>query len=54
MLREGKIKAIKPLKTFDASEIVQAFRYFASPDRIGKVVVSLENPESQIKVSDGT
>ncbi|KAH8647580.1 ketoacyl-synt-domain-containing protein [Tricladium varicosporioides] len=48
LYREGNIKAIEPLKIFDVTEIVQAFRYFALGTRIGKVAVSLESKQSLI------
>lgn len=50
LYRQGKIKAVAPLKVFDVSEVIQAVRYFALGSRMGKVAVSLENPFSQIKV----
>ncbi|KAG9237170.1 reducing type I polyketide synthase 10 [Amylocarpus encephaloides] len=50
LYREGKITAIDPLKVFDVSEVVQAFRYFALSTRVGKIAVSFENPNSQIPV----
>ncbi|KAL3484070.1 hypothetical protein BJX62DRAFT_244310 [Aspergillus germanicus] len=40
-----------PLKTFDVSEIAQAYRYFSSKDRMGKVVISMENPQSLIPLA---
>jgi hypothetical protein len=48
--RAGKLKKL-PTTTFDVAEISQAYRYFSSKDRIGKVVVSLENPDRVIPVS---
>ncbi|ETS78853.1 hypothetical protein PFICI_08706 [Pestalotiopsis fici W106-1] len=48
--RSGKIKT-NPFKVFDVSDITSAYRYFSSAERIGKVVVSLENGLSQIRVS---
>ncbi|THV53463.1 hypothetical protein BGAL_0050g00300 [Botrytis galanthina] len=50
LYREGQIQAIKPLRIFDVSEITDAFRHFASKDRMGKIAISFENPESLIKV----
>lgn len=50
LLREGKIKAVSPLKVFPASDISQAFRYFSQSSRIGKVAVSFEQ-ELNIPVS---
>jgi hypothetical protein len=51
LYRAGKIRAIEPMKTFDVSDVVQAFRYFGLFTRLGKVAVSFENPESQIQAS---
>ncbi|KAL2839981.1 hypothetical protein BJX68DRAFT_271844 [Aspergillus pseudodeflectus] len=39
------------VKTFDVSEIAQAYRYFTSKDRMGKVVVSMESPQSLIPLA---
>ncbi|KAI0103903.1 putative polyketide synthase [Nemania sp. FL0031] len=50
LYREGKIKP-PPIATFDISEIAQAYRYFNNKDRIGKVVVSMENPSSRVPVA---
>ncbi|KAI0839861.1 KR domain-containing protein [Hypoxylon sp. FL0890] len=48
-----RIGAIKPMptKSFDVADISNAYRYFSKRDRIGKVVISLENQESSILVS---
>lgn len=43
---------IQPSKVFSVSDIEQAFRYFLSSIRIGKVVVLVNNPNSQVKVSN--
>ena len=51
LFRNGKIKTVSPLKVFDVSELIQAYRYFALKTRVGKVVVSLEDPGSCVKVS---
>ncbi|KAA8565456.1 hypothetical protein EYC84_009316 [Monilinia fructicola] len=50
LYRSGHAKP-GPIAKFDVSEISQAFRHFSLRDRIGKVVVSLENPESQVPVA---
>ncbi|KAI0469310.1 reducing type I polyketide synthase 10 [Xylaria cf. heliscus] len=50
LYREGKIVAIEPLRVFDVSETAQAFRYFATRSRIGKVAINLEDGASKIKV----
>ncbi|KAI8963504.1 polyketide synthase [Daldinia sp. FL1419] len=47
LYRSGKIRPI-PISTFDVGEIIHAFRHFADKNRIGKVVISLENPQSRI------
>lgn len=40
----------QPTKVFDVSQIAQAYRYFAHPDRVGKVVISLETANARIPV----
>lgn len=50
MYRNGEIKP-PPITTFDISEIAQAYRFFSSKDRVGKVVISLQDPRSLIPVS---
>ncbi|RYP81174.1 hypothetical protein DL769_002122 [Monosporascus sp. CRB-8-3] len=49
--RSGRIK-LAPIKIFEVADITQAYRYFSSKDRVGKVVISLENPESLIPVAE--
>ena len=48
LLRAQKIQPIKPLQCFDISRIHDAFRCFQAPNRMGKIVVSLNDPESLI------
>ncbi|KAL8768386.1 MAG: hypothetical protein Q9194_005723 [Teloschistes cf. exilis] len=48
LYRSGAVKPV-PIKTFDVSEITQAYRQFSQRDRVGKIVVSLENPQSIVK-----
>jgi len=50
MYRAGHAKT-GPIAKFDIAEISQAFRQFSVRDRIGKVVVSLENSESRVSVA---
>ena len=50
LYRAHKITGIQPLKIFSVSDLEQALRYFSSSKRIGKVVVALNDPSSQIKV----
>ncbi|KAM3079651.1 hypothetical protein ACMFMG_006064 [Clarireedia jacksonii] len=40
LLREEKIRPVSPLEIFPASQVVEAFRYFASSERIGKVALT--------------
>ncbi|KAM0454269.1 hypothetical protein ACHAPV_008542 [Trichoderma viride] len=53
MYRAGIIKA-SPIATYDVSEIGHAYRYFGNKDRVGKVVVSMENPNSLVQVMPAT
>jgi len=53
LYRAGDIKP-PPLKVFDVAEIAQAYRYFAGTSRVGKVVISLENPQSLVPVAPAT
>ncbi|KAH6638603.1 polyketide synthase [Truncatella angustata] len=40
-----------PMKVFDASQVAQAYRYFANKDRVGKVVISMEDPHVGVPVA---
>ncbi|CAD6441950.1 228653fb-a531-47f2-9fd6-a60750073651 [Sclerotinia trifoliorum] len=51
LYRDGKIWQDAPLKTFDASQVVQAFNYFSLGTRIGKIAISFQNPNSMIKLA---
>ncbi|KAI1174368.1 putative polyketide synthase [Nemania sp. FL0916] len=48
--RSGKVTPA-PTTVFDVGEIGQAYRYFSNRDRIGKVIVSLENPAASVPVA---
>ncbi|KAL9598453.1 MAG: hypothetical protein Q9219_004489 [cf. Caloplaca sp. 3 TL-2023] len=50
LYRNGKIQAFDPLKVFDVGEASDAFRYFGSQDRIGKIAISFENESSNVHV----
>ncbi|KAH6603842.1 polyketide synthase [Trichoderma cornu-damae] len=50
LYRAGIIKA-SPITTFDVAEIGQAYRYFGNKDRVGKVVISMEDPKSLVQVA---
>ncbi|KAL8735750.1 MAG: hypothetical protein Q9166_000613 [cf. Caloplaca sp. 2 TL-2023] len=48
LYRSGAVMPV-PIKTFDVSEITQAYRQFSQKNMVGKIVISLENPQSIIK-----
>ncbi|KAI1821188.1 polyketide synthase [Xylaria intraflava] len=50
LLRSKEIEPL-PTKTFDVSETANAYRYFSKRDRIGKIVISFEKPDSIVPVS---
>ena len=49
LYRTGAVKPV-PIKTFDVSEITSAYRQFSQKNRVGKIVISMENPQSIVKV----
>ena len=49
LYRAGAIKPV-PIKTFDVSEITSAYRQFSQKNRVGKIVISMQNPQSTVKV----
>lgn len=53
LYRQGHIKP-PPSNVFDVANIAQAYRYFAGTSRVGKVVISLENPQSLVPVAPAT
>ncbi|ORY71075.1 polyketide synthase [Pseudomassariella vexata] len=50
LYRAGEIQP-PPIKVFDVTEVAQAYRYFASKERVGKVVISLKNPQARVPVA---
>ncbi|KAL4778871.1 hypothetical protein BJX76DRAFT_362324 [Aspergillus varians] len=50
LYRAGLIEP-STIATFDIKDVAQAYRYFNSKDRVGKVVVSLEDPKSVVPVA---
>lgn len=50
LYRASQIKP-PPIKVFDVADIAQAYRYFNNKDRVGKVVISMENAQSCVPVS---
>ncbi|KAI1081301.1 polyketide synthase-like protein [Whalleya microplaca] len=53
LYRSGQIQAA-PITSFDVTDIAKAYSYFSSMDRVGKIVISMENPESRIPVVPST
>ncbi|KAI3316485.1 polyketide synthase-like protein [Xylariaceae sp. AK1471] len=51
-LYRTRVIQLPPTRVFDVSDITQAYRYFSTKDRVGKVVISLERPESVIRISE--
>ena len=50
LYREGVIHPIEPLETFDISDLPKALKRYTKENRLGKVSVSFENPNSLVKV----
>ena len=50
LYREGVIHPIEPLETFDISELPKALKRYTKENRLGKVSVSFEDPNSLVKV----
>ncbi|KAK0634886.1 polyketide synthase-like protein [Bombardia bombarda] len=50
LYRSGEIKPA-PITTFSVSDIIQAYRYFSAKDRVGKIVISLEDENARIPVA---
>ncbi|KAK6210523.1 hypothetical protein LQW54_006131 [Pestalotiopsis sp. IQ-011] len=49
LYRGGEIQAL-PMKVFDITQVSQAYRYFGKSDRIGKVVISMADPQTLVPV----
>jgi hypothetical protein len=45
MARAGALAPISPLEVFDVSQFAEAFTYFGSLARMGKIVVPLRMPD---------
>ena len=50
LFRENKIRAISPRRQFDISSIRDAFRHFSSPNRMGKVLITMQDPDSLVEI----
>ncbi|KAJ2999377.1 hypothetical protein NUW58_g15 [Xylaria curta] len=51
MYRCGHVIKTGPISKFDVANIPQAFQNYSMKDRIGKVVLTLEKPDSQIQIA---
>jgi acyl transferase domain-containing protein/NADPH:quinone reductase-like Zn-dependent oxidoreductase len=50
LYRAGKITRFEPLQVFDITEATQAFRFFSSRSRMGKIAINMENGDAQVRV----
>ncbi|KAF5688761.1 polyketide synthase [Fusarium denticulatum] len=50
LYRDGEIQP-PPIKVFDVSQIAQAYRSFLSKDRVGKIVISMEDQQARVPVA---
>ncbi|KAM0454086.1 hypothetical protein ACHAO4_004834 [Trichoderma viride] len=48
---QGAIKPISPMKRFEASDIIEAFRYMQKGQHVGKIVVSMPTDGSKLQVA---
>ncbi|KAL7786787.1 putative polyketide synthase [Trichoderma ceciliae] len=48
---KGAIKPITPVKLFEATEILEAFRYMQKGQHIGKIVVSIPTDTSRLQIA---
>lgn len=51
LVRENKIRPIRPIKVFHSDAILEAFRYMQQGLHLGKIVVSLRDADGQVNVS---
>lgn len=50
MYRAGEVQPL-PTRVFDITQVSQAYRYFGNKDRVGKVVISMEDPQARVPVA---
>jgi acyl transferase domain-containing protein/NADPH:quinone reductase-like Zn-dependent oxidoreductase/NADP-dependent 3-hydroxy acid dehydrogenase YdfG len=50
LYRAGEIKPL-PTRVFDITQVSQAYRFFGNKDRVGKVVISMENSKARVPVA---
>lgn len=48
---QGAIKPISPMKRFEATDIIEAFRYMQKGQHVGKIVVSMPTDGSKLQVA---
>ncbi|KAH7400779.1 hypothetical protein DE146DRAFT_653958 [Phaeosphaeria sp. MPI-PUGE-AT-0046c] len=48
--RQGAIEAVKPVKVFEAKDVVDAFRYMQKGQHIGKIVINLPEAVQELQV----
>ncbi|KAG4220523.1 hypothetical protein PC116_g30998, partial [Phytophthora cactorum] len=53
LYRAGEIRPL-PMRVFDSSRVAQAYQYFSNKDRVGKVVISFEDPRARVPVAPAT
>jgi len=53
LYRAGEIHT-PPMEVFDVTRVSQAYRFFAKKDRIGKVVISMEDPQARVPLAPAT
>ena len=53
LYRAGEIQA-PPMEVFDVTRVSQAYRFFANKGRVGKVVISMEDPLAQVPIAPAT
>ncbi|KAK7738594.1 Type I Iterative PKS [Diatrype stigma] len=53
LYRAGDIRA-PPMTVFPVTQAPQAYRFFGNKDRIGKVVISFEDPQAKVPVAPAT
>ena len=50
LVRSKVCEPCSPIKTFDVSDITDAFRHFSLGTRLGKVTVSFQDPDFKVRV----
>ena len=53
LYRSGKVRAL-PMEVFDVTRVSQAYRLFSNKDRVGKIVISMEDPQARVPAAPAT